>query len=209
MTETMKVLEAIGQLKIQEDRFFKAMRGMKLITANRQSAKKVDGMKLEDFTNLAKSSYDSTTKLLDRYLAMKKAINEFNASTKITICGEEMSVAAALYIKEHGIHQKKQLLDLLSQQLYEAESRMRSENGDKLEDAAERNAKQRFEGDTKADGYLDFLNQYKEDNQYILIDPLNIRDKIAKLEDWISKFESGVDTQIQIANATHDITIEY
>ena len=28
-------------------------------------------------------------------------------------------------------------------------------------------------------------------------------------EEEIAKFEAGVDTAIQIANATHDITIEY
>lgn len=210
MVETMKVLEAIGQLKIQEDRINKAINSINAVTANRVSAKKVDGITPDEYKKNAQSAYDSATKLLKRYIAMKEAVNEFNASTKINVCGEEMTVASALYLKGYGIDDKKKLVRRLAEQLVVAKRTMELQN-DKLDDAAERHAKQSFEGDAKTDKaeYLKFIEEYKERNQYVLIDPLNIAAEIERLEDEIAKFEAGVDTAIQIANATNDITFEY
>jgi hypothetical protein len=211
MHETMKVIEAIGQLKIQEDRIGKALANLTPVAANRVTAKKVNGITKEEFNKRAKSDYDSATALLNRYIAMKEAINEFNAATKIQVAGQEMSVASAIYMKSYGIGTKKRLLNVLTDELESRQLVVATENGKKLDDAAERHAKQNFEGDTKADKaeYLKFLEDYREKNQYELIDPLNIREKIKDLEEEISKFEAGVDTAIQIANATHDITFEY
>lgn len=211
MKETMKVTEAIAQLKIQDDRIDKALSDLKVVTANRISAQKVDGMTADEFKKLATSSYTSATTLINRYNAMKEAINEFNASTKVNIGGREMSVASALYMKTWGINQKKRLLDNLTKQLTVAETKMQRENGEKLDDAAERHAKQSFEGDMKTDKikYLEFIEEYKSRNQFTIVDPLNIRKLIEELIDEIVKFETSVDTAIQIANATHDITIEY
>ena len=110
-----------------------------------------------------------------------------------------------------GINEKKILLDVLVKALRDGENKVNNENGQKLDDAAEKHAKQSFEGDAKSDKaeYLKFLEAYREKNQYELIDPLKIREKIKDLGEEIAKFEAGVDTAIQIANATHDITIEY
>ena len=211
MQETMKVLEAIGQLKIQEDRLDKAIENLDIVAANRISAKKVNGISKEEFDKNARSSYDSVMALLRRYMALKEAINQFNAATKITVCGHEMTVASALYQKEYGVTQKKRVLMNLVSLLSRAEERVRIENGDKLDAAAERNAKQNFEGDPKSDvnDYLKFIEDYKDAHMYELIDPLKIREKIEKMSKDISDFEASVDTQIQIANATTDITIEY
>lgn len=211
MQETMKVIEAIGQLKIQEDRIEKSLLDFIPVAANRVTAKKVNGITKEEFDRRAKVNYDSITTLINRYNAMKEAINEFNASTKVNIAGKEMSVASAIYMKKYGINEKKVLLDVMVESLRNGENKVANENGQKLDDAAEKHAKQSFEGDTKSDKaeYLKFLEEYREKNQYELIDPLKIREKIKDLEEEISKFEAGVDTAIQIANATHDITIEY
>lgn len=211
MKETMKVLEAIGQLKIQEDRIAKSLVNLKVLAANRVTAKKVNGITKSEFDQRAKAGYDSAVALINRYNAMKEAINEFNAATKVNVGGKEMSVASAIYMKGYGIEQKKSLLGKLTRDLLSEESKIATENGEKLELAAEKHAKQNFEGDTKSDKaeYLKFLEEYREKNQYELIDPLNIREKIKDLEDEIAKFEAGVDTAIQVANATHDITIEY
>ena len=211
MQETMKVLEAIGQLKIQENRIDKALSDLDIVAANRVSAKKVNGISKEEFDKNARSSYDSVTALMRRYMALKEAINQFNAATKITVCGKEMTVASALYQKEWGVNQRKRVLNHIVSLLNRAEDRVAIENGDKLDAAAERNAKQNFEGDPKSDvkDYLKFLEDYKDAHMYELIDPLKIREKIEKMSKEISDFEASVDTQIQIANATTDITIEY
>lgn len=211
MQETMKVIEAIGQLKIQEDRIEKSLLDFTPVAANRVTAKKVNGITKEEFDRMAKVNFDSITTLINRYNAMKEAINEFNAATKVNIAGKEMSVASALYMKNYGINEKKILLDAMVKSLRSGENKVANENGQKLDDAAEKHAKQSFEGDAKSDKaeYLKFLEEYREKNQYELIDPLKIREKIKDFEEEISKFEAGVDTAIQIANATHDITIEY
>lgn len=211
MKEKMTVLEALSALKIADDKILTALGGMNLVAANRNSAKKVNGIRREDFDTDAKASFQSVTDLIARYNAMKGAISRFNAATEITIGDKTMTVAEAIYQKNHGIALKKEFLSTLQNQLRNAEKMRDRENGDKLDESAERHAKQNFEGDIKSDKsrYLEFLDDYKEKNQYILIDPLNIKEKIKKLADEIAEFEAAVDSKIQIANATNEIEFEY
>lgn len=212
MQETMKVLEGLAALKIQESRIEKATTNMKLISVKKSSAKNVDAsMSVEEFGNNAKASYTSATTLINRYLAIKEAINEFNASTKINVCGQQMTVASAIYLKDYGINQKKKLLKIMESQLNEADCAVIRANGDKLDEAAERNASVAFDGDPKVDKdrYNDFLEAYKSKNQLVLVDPIGLRAEVEKLSEEIANFESSVDSAIQIANAIHDITINY
>ena len=211
MKEKITVLEALSALKIADDKILNAINGMNLVTANRNSAKKVNGVRPEDFDAEAKASFQSATDLINRYNAMKAAISRFNAATEITIGDKVMTVAEAIYQKNQGIALKKELLSTLQNQLRNAEKVRDRENGDKLDEAAESHAKQNFEGDIKSDKsrYLEFLDDYKEKNQYVLIDPLNIKEKIKKLADEITEFEAAVDSKIQIANATNEIEFEY
>ena len=57
--------------------------------------------------------------------------------------------------------------------------------------------------------YMEFIESFKKNNQVVLIDPLGAMTQAKKLQDEVDAFEAGVDAAIQVANATHEITINY
>lgn len=212
MKETMTVHQALCDAKMASKKIHDAVQGLKPVCANRASAKRVNGIRREDFEREAKETYQSIIDLIRRSEAIKKAINNYNASHKIMVDDKEYSVAEAIYMMQHGMEAKTFLITYLSNQLNIAETGIHLENGDKLDQAAERNAVTQFGGEKNqksSDDYREFIKQYKEDNQLILIDPLGIREKIKSLQDEVDGFASKVDAAIQTANATTEITIEY
>lgn len=212
MTEKMTVHQALCEIKVSDKKLSKVFEGLDVVAANRANAKKVNGIDPTEYANNAKSEYQKALDLIKRNVAIKKAVNEYNAKTIITVGGKDYSVAQAIYMMQHGISEKKSLIKVLTNRLRDVELRLHDENGRSLDEAAERNAVIQFgsaKENKKAAEYLDFINNYKEQNQYVLVDPLNIREEIEKLQDDVDAFESNVDSAIQVSNATTEITIEY
>ena len=52
-------------------------------------------------------------------------------------------------------------------------------------------------------------NLFKKNNEYTLIDPLKVADKMNALEEKISAFKAEVDAALSVSNATTTIEIEY
>ena len=50
---------------------------------------------------------------------------------------------------------------------------------------------------------------YRKANEYELVDPLNLNDKIKKLEAEIDDFKSNVDTALSISNATTFVEVDF
>lgn len=211
-TETMTIHEALSEIKVAGKRITGNLIEMKAITANRKNASKINGVAPEEFNRQAKANFQSITDLYKRLTAMKGAIATYNAKQKITVGDKEYTIAEALYMKEYGMPLKQTIVNTLSKQYQNALNKIEVENSDnKLGATAERLATANFGSKDKADSaeMEKFIASYKENNQYILIDPINIVPTISSLQSEIDAFEAKVDSAIQIANATNTITIEY
>ena len=211
-TETMTVHEALSEIKVASKRITGNLIEMKAITANRKNASKINGVAPEEFNRQAKANFQSITDLYKRLTAMKGAIATYNAKQKITVGDKEYTIAEALYMKEYGMPLKQTIVNTLKKQYQNALNKIEVENSDnKLGATAERLATANFGSKDKADSteMEKFIASYKENNQYILIDPINVVSTISSLQSEIDAFEAKVDSAIQIANATNTITIEY
>lgn len=211
-TETMTVHEALSEIKVAGKRITSTLFEMDVVTANRKNATKINGIEPEKFNAQAKADFQSVTDLWARLTAMKAAIATYNASQKITVGDKEYTIAEAIYMKEYGMPLKQTFVNTLNKQYQSAVNKVTTENSDsKLGATAERLATATFGSKDKADSaeMEKFIASYKENNQYILIDPINIVPTISSLQSEIDAFEAKVDSAIQIANATNTITIEY
>ena len=211
-TETMTVHEALSEIKVASKRITGNLIEMKAITANRKNASKINGVAPEEFNRQAKANFQSITDLYKRLTAMKGVIATYNAKQKITVGDKEYTIAEALYMKEYGMPLKQTIVNTLKKQYQNALSKVEAENADnKLGATAERLATASFGSKDKADSaeMERFIATYKENNQYVLIDPINVISTISSLQSEIDTFEAKVDSAIQIANATNTITIEY
>ena len=211
MKETMTVHKALAELKLLDSRCEKAISSCVFCVANKKNSNKIDGIDKEEYIKGMQASYDSAADLIKRETAIKKAVSLSNAITKVTICGTDYTVAEAIGMKNHGIKRKKTLLERMKNHLAIVQERITSENFN-LDDKADRYIIDLYgskEIKEKSEEMRKSREQYIENHQYVLIDPLKIKEKIEKLEEEINAFMAEVDSELSCSNALTEIEIEY
>ena len=209
MTKKITITEGLVELKLYDKRIKKAIDEGSYVDAVKKSSKQVNHNTREFASSSMMGQYQSVTDLIKNRNALKAAIVQSNAMTKVVIGGCEMTVAEAIERKTSIIYEKHLLEELRSQYLL-AKDTCDSENKkvqlqvDKLiEKIAEKDSKSK---DLNEEQIL-ISNTYKEANEFELFDPLKIVDKIDALSRDIETFESNVDTALALSNATTFIEV--
>lgn len=209
--EEMTVHQALCELKTLNKRIEKAINETKPISTKEHSSLKVDGMTTAEFKNIAQSNHDSAVDLIRRQRGIKSAINQYNASKTVEICGRAYTIAQAIWEMKYAMAEEKNLLGRYSAMLNRATVQMERANGEELNRRAEAamNAIHGSKDKANNEEYLKGIEDYKASHTLELVDPLDVRKIIADLDKEISEFEAKVDAAIQVANATTTLTIEY
>ena len=209
--EEMTVHQALCELKTLNKRIAKAILESNPIATKEHASQKVNGMSTTEFKALAQSAHDSATDLIKRQRAIKSAVNQYNASKVVEVCGRQYTIAQAIWEMNYGMAEEKELLNRYASMLAKATSAIERANGDELNRRAEAAIAAIYGNKDKAnsDEYLKGIEDYKVSHAIELVDPLGIRKIIADLEKEISDFTSSVDAAIQVANATTTLSIEY
>jgi len=148
----------------------------------------------------AVADYQSIMDLLSRRKRIKSLIVMSNATIKVIICGKEMTVAEAIETKSSNKHYDN-LVSRLKSQFASASSTVESMN-ERVRRELER--KTQLTGD-KNDTTLDifqFSKTYMSMHGVELYDPLNVPNKVKKLEDYLMQFRSEVDFILTEKNST-------
>ena len=214
--EKMTIHNALAELKTLDARIEKAIRETPYVLAVKHSAEKINGMSIADFKTQIKSCYQKATDLIARRDAMKRAVVLSNASTKITIGGNEYTVAEAIEMKNHGIEFKERLLNAMTYAYNDAQNDLSRNSGDSLERKAEQYVLAVIQAQPKdskmtvdSDAMQSLRKTYIENNTYDLIDPLGVANVIKSLEDEINKFNTEIDAALSCSNALTVIEFEY
>ena len=140
----------------------------------------------------------------------RKALSLSNAKTVITVNDKEMTMAEAIYMMQYGIIHKEQQLKAMNQALGRARQKIETENGARLEERLDKFIQATYGSKEKVSAEeLDKASKdFKARNEFRLVDPINICEKITALMDEIDKFKASIDAAIQISNATTYIEIE-
>lgn len=209
--ETMNVHRALSELKIIDDRILGTIGESTFCAINKHSNTKIKGVEIEGFKAAIQGSWDKVSDLIKRRNAIKRAVVLSNARTKVSINGVEYTVAEAIDMKNHGIELQECLFNTLRGQYNKATFEIEHNNGQQLEDKADRYVAELYSNKDKADSeeVKKAKEFYIKQNSYDLIDPLKLADKIADLEEEINKFKADVDAVLSVSNATTEIEIEY
>ena len=201
--EKMLVTQALNELKTLDARISRAIRNATFIAGAKTSdTKVVPGTTKEDFVKNAKASHDSIEDLINRRETIKSAIIESNAKTTIEICGKEISVAKAIDMKDSIIY-KKQLLTQMVTQRDGAKAKVARENitmENKIDQLVSTAFGKESKQNIKPEDYDSIANPYRTSNEYSLVDPLKLDEKIEELERFIEDFEATVDAKLQVSN---------
>lgn len=209
--ETMNVHQALSELKVLGSRIDKAIKGTNYCVANKHSNVKIAGVTIQQFEETIKSNAQKVDDLVKRAAAIKRAVVLSNATTKVTIVGQEYTVAEAIEIKNHGIALKESVLKQMQDDYKKATTIITRENGDSLIERANAHVVALFGSSEKSKNEECEKAQktFIEQNSYDLVDPLNILKKIEELEKEIDQFTSEVDSILSTSNALTSIEIEY
>ena len=202
---TMTITQALNELKLLDKRIMKE-KEMGYITTVAISKKEILGIPTEEWANNVKAKYQSIKDLIVRRNHIKNAVVESNASTEVKVGEETMTVAAAIERKT-SIQYEKTLLNEMKRQYsmvltdYDRKNKKTDEVAEEL--LRQILAKDRKENSGKAsETDKMFIEKYKEENKWVLIDPLGLEKEIQNLEHRIDDFEKNVDTALVLSNAT-------
>lgn len=207
MVEKMSIHRALAELKNYNKRINSAI-FQNFIVANKKSNKKISGIDIDDFKNLIQSNFDTAKALIENKKKLKSAIVLSNANTTVEIAGITYTIAEAIERKNLLIHEKE-FINSLKDQYSRAVSLVNNKN-DNLPDALERYLSTILgEKDKRNVEDIELHTKaFYAREEYELIDPMNIKEYIDKLEKDINDFETNVDYILSESNATTFIEVD-
>lgn len=208
-TTKMSVTRALNELTLLESRVSRAISESAFATYKKASSKNVlNGRKtVEEFSQEAKASLQSVQALIERRKRIKELIVSSNAQTMVTIGSKEYTVASAIERKS-SIELDKMLLNKLVSSFANSMSSVERAN-DKLENEISMlNTTYMAKENAMSETMLKMNQEYREQNETVLVDPLNIQKLIETMKNEIEEFENEVDFVLSESNSTHFIEIE-
>lgn len=158
------------------------------------------------FAQEAKANLQSIRDLIERRNRIKSAITASNAVTVVRINGREMTVAEAIDRRDAGLVYERQLLQTLLEQLLQVEQTIETERQDivrRADSHIEATYGSREKGN--ADEMEKSRRLFIERLEPKLIDPSNLRQVIAELDETIDTFETEVDFTLSESNTVTKI----
>lgn len=210
ITETMTIHQALSELKMLDNRIADKINMAAFAVANKHSNGKIAGKTIDEFVDDAARAYQSITDLLNRRKAIRNALSQSNAVTKITVGGKEYTVAEAIEMKKTGMGNYRSLLFTMTEQLNNAKNAVARENG-RVDDKADQYVTGLLGTKEKvASAEAEVLRKaYVDANTYDVVTFKGMQDFIQQLSDEVAAFESEVDAKISVSNALTSITVEY
>lgn len=211
-TEKMTVHKALAELKLLDNRIEKAIAEGIYCVANKHSNDKINGIPLDEYIKTMQGRYDKAVDLINRRKTIKRAVVLSNAVTKVTVAEVEYTVAEAIEMKNHGVEFDKLLMTNMKKHYDMAQMQIKQQNGKDLEERADQYVTAIY-GQKEGKANTADIEKVKADfltaNQYELVDPLHVLDKMEDLEKKINDFMAEVDSALSVSNALTEITIEY
>ena len=189
----MSIHRALGELKTLDKRIRKEIENTIFIGAKKKSSNTEYKTRtsIVDFNNNVNSSIQSINDLILRRKEIKEAIVNSNANTFVTIGDNKILLSK---IKE----QYALIVGFVEENNEEVECDLSS----KIDNMLNANDKNNI------NGIEEFSKAYRNSNSWEVIDPVDLKSLIDKLEKEITIFENEVDVVLSESNATTFIEVE-
>jgi hypothetical protein len=205
---TMTVTDALAELTLLEKRINSARAALdnNTLIAVVEVGKVPTGFKSRDeHAAQARASLQRVDALIDRRRVIKRAIVLSNASTMVTVAGQEMTIAEVIEMKNFISFYKEVLATMTSaysrtcQEYKVAQARVK-ERLDKL-------AIEVLGKNASSEKYQSLADSFLAREGVELLEPISLAEEIAKRVTFIEQFESTCDRVLSISNARTTIEI--
>ncbi len=199
---SLTVTRGLAELTLLRKRINKLVENTTFIST------KTSGKAWKDHVEETKAHWQAIADLNRRYTDIKFAILRSNANTKVTICGDEYTIAEAIALKDMNSMQENLLLTLKQQRMLVLNQLEQNDNDvrRKLDNILELN----FKKDKKVDEHdiKTITEAYLKNNKVKTVDPLNLDKEIERLEKQLEEFKGEVDFVLSESNALTKLTLE-
>lgn len=202
----MTITRALAEVKSLDARISTAY-GKQFVGIKKKPQQIINGRDVKDILSEFQSNYDSLKDMIDRRHKIKKAVVLSNATTKVNVAGNEMTVAEAIDYK-NSIRLDVDMLNTLKKQYANTLNSVNT-NNTQVDRMAEQEANQAFGSKQKSDNnaYTKFVEDYKDRNYFEVVDAISIKEKIDVLEKKIEEFNLEVDFVLSESNAMTKIDV--
>lgn len=207
----ISVTEALNELKLYDSKITKAITNASFVGGAKKSSDKIGVVSKDTFIDRAKSTYQSSIDLITNRNSLKSAIVKSNAITEVKVADKVMTVAEAIE-RKNSIEYEETLLSETKRQYANASEFVNKENkkvDNKVDELLATLIGKDSDKKISKEDQEAIEKPYRDKNEFELIDPIEIYDKIVKLEEEIDNFKSQVDTQLVISNAITKIAIDF
>lgn len=211
-TETMNIHQALAELKMIGKRIEGAIRETDWVVTNKHSNAKIDGITVKEWCDNVEAKYRKINDLIRRRDAIKRAVVNSNAVTKVTVAGVEYTVAEAIDKKNNGVEHLKLLATALSKDHIVAKRNADMANGDTLARRADNHVKIMI-GNSDMKGATTEAQRVRDEfitaQTTDIIDPLGVLAEIERINEEVNSFLMNVDAALSVSNSLTNITVEY
>lgn len=209
----ISVTRALVELKRFDERIQKAITGGVFVgrTIGRDVNKKMVGTSdtVAEVTLKIQGSFDRVQSLMAARSKLKSEIVMSNAATKVTVCGEEVSVAEAIEMKS-TVAFRTQFLNAMRHQLAMERSQI-DRASTALDVEIETSLNALYGADSKkidADTAKSVSDVKKNQKDQALLDPSKVEDKMAAVEADILNLSSELDFVLSESNARTTVNFD-
>ena len=205
--EEITITRALAELKLLDSRIQKKTQESDFVFL--LSKRNKSNVNVETLTNNAKGSFQSVVDLIKRRQSLKSAIILSNASTKVKLNGQDMTVAEVIECKQL-VELYKSLLSKLQQNRTNVISQVERNNQQMetdLQKLLEINFGKSSNAKTNTDDIENISKTYREQNKTEMLDCINIDSKIKEVSELIEQYEKEANFVLAESNATTKIKV--
>ena len=211
--EKMLVTQALDERDLLEKKINDKINKAKFVDIIKVNEERTVNSKLtrEEFEAEAKSEYQQIKDLIDRFSRLEAAIVLSNATTKIQTSRGEMTVAAAITLRNRlkgkGYSTSANFeghLEAALELAYKQNVMAANGKNSEVQNTAETMRLSILGKDTKVkdDKPLAVVDAYVKENTTELADPLDAKKTFETMKEQMSALTTELDTQIKVSNAT-------
>ena len=219
MSETMIITQALDERDLLIKKITDKIDRAHFVDAKRNNEDTVGKDRMDEtaFAKQAEAAYQQIRDLVARFQKIDAAIIASNARTVIQTSYGEFTIAAAISLRNRlrgtGMFDCRadfegMLLKKMTEEYQDQVQHIEMKNG-KLQSTAEQMRLSILgkESKVKDDKPLEVVESYIKENTTVMVNPLNIQQKIDSLKEKRETLLRELDTKIKVSNATTSIEI--
>lgn len=208
--QTMTLYEALAKKKILEKQVERLSTNRMCTILVGDRTKDRDGILKDDVDTYIDSTFQKSVAIMENYINLKAAINDANATIKVTIAGKEYTIANAI-ARQRCLDKEADMYNNILRNITICERDITDNATRKLSSEAVSNYVSKILGDSKKNEEI--INQVKEqyiqDNTWTLYDPKNTKELAEKKIEEIALFREEIHLALTKANCDNEITVEF